>query len=185
MSISLVIPTLRLGDKLEKCLDSLEGEYDELIIIDDKEDNLAVKINKGLRQATKDYIVVSNDDIELVRGSLSDLCRENLVVSPTVIGGINKTFHAHIWCMSRELYKKAVGVVRGWSDYGKPGYYEGFYRFYWDDTDYEQKLLANGFEVVRTEDVVVNHNHPGFTLGTFQDNGKTDINQQIFYSRWS
>ncbi len=185
MRISLVIPTMRVGDKLDACLRSLEGQYDELIIIDEKNENLAVKINTGLSQATGDYIIVSNDDVVLQKGKLTNLCRDNQVVSPTVVGGLNKSFHAHMWCYSKEVYQKSVGTVPGYSDFGKPGYYEGFYRFYWDDSDYWMKLRSNGFEPVRTDDVVILHEHPGWTLGTFQNNSEAEtFNRDLFVRRW-
>lgn len=185
MTISLVIPTLRIGDKLEKCIASLEGQYEQLIVVDDQIDNLGKKINKGLEQATCDFIAVSNDDVELAEGSIRDLCKPNAVVSPKVIGGLDKLFHAHFWVMPRRVYNAATGPHKDFSDYKKPGYYEGFEKFYWDDCDYNMKLRNAGFIPEKNESVVVRHDHPGWTLGTFKGNGKAqDHNEQIFVSRW-
>lgn len=182
--ISLVIPTLRKGSKLEQFLHSVRGQYDEVIIVDDQIDNLAVKINKGLTLANGEHIIVSNDDVILESGTLSQLCCDK-VVSPKVIGGVNKDFHAHIFCLPREIYEKTVGTVKGWSDYGKVGYYEGFYRFYWDDSDYWMKLLSNGFVPEINESVVVKHEHPGWTLNTFEDKRNTEnFNRSVFAKRW-
>lgn len=183
--LSLVIPTLRIGDKLDQCLASLEGQYDELIVIDDKIGNLSVKINRGLKQAKGDFIIVSNDDVVLEKGSIRDLCVPNQVVSPTILGGVNKVFHAHMFCLPRNVYELSVGTLDGWSDYKEPGFYEGFFRFYWDDADYWMKLKANGYDPVKTSSVELRHDHPGWTLGTFQNNQQAeDINKQIFVRRW-
>lgn len=185
MALSLVIPTLRVGNKLNEFLETVEGQYDELIIVDDKIDNLAVKINKGLRKSTGDYIAVANDDIKMTQGILKDLCITGQVVSPRVVGGLDKTFHAHLWVMPRDVYENSVGVVKGWSDYGRPGYFEGFYRFYWDDSDYYMKLRNNGFIPVKNENVIINHDHPGWTLGTFTNNSNAEsFNRDLFIKRW-
>lgn len=172
-SLSVVIPTLRIGDCFEKCLTSFEGEYDQLVIVDEKLDNLAKKINKGLAQATGDFIIVSNDDVELTRGHLKDLCREEQVVSPVIGDAFPwKTFHAHLWCMPREVYEK----VGGWAEY-----YDGWY---YDDADYWMRLLEAGYNPTVTSEVNIAHNHPGTTLGTFNNGDRIAKNRQIFIDKW-
>lgn len=171
--ISLIIPTLRIGNKLEECIDSLKGEYDELVIIDDKIDNLAKKINKGLEQATGDFLIVSNDDITLEWGHLRYLCEEGIVASPAVNKGYLKDFHAHMFCLPRGVYE----------DVG--GYFEGYDGFYYDDSDYWMKLLDKGYTPKIVSRININHNHPGSTLGTFSGNDKRmENNRRIFVERW-
>lgn len=186
MRISLVIPTMWVNNVIVPCLQSLSGQYDELIIIDDNEENLAKKINKGLAKATGDYIVVSNDDIVLLEGQLKNLCEPGKVLSPTINnGGSGKAFHAHMWGMPREAYEKAIGQIEGESDFGKPGYYEGYFRFYYDDSDYWMKLLRAGFEVSQTQAVKIRHDHPATTLATFGNNeGAEHDNKKEFIRRW-
>lgn len=182
--ISLIIPTLRIGDKLNNCINSLQGQVDEVIVIDDKIDNLAKKINKGLKQAKGHYLVVSNDDIVWGMGKLRHLCIPDQVVSPRVIGGIDKLFHAHFWVMPRNAYEKAVGTIVGDSDYGLPGWYEGYDKVYYDDCDYNMKLRVNGFTPVKKDDVTVIHDHPGHTLKTLNLQGAESTNRDIFIRRW-
>jgi len=182
--ISLIIPTLRIGDKLNQCINSLQSQVDEVIVIDDKIDNLATKINKGLKQAKGDYIAVSNDDIVWGMGKLRHLCIPGQVVSPRVIGGIDKLFHAHFWVMPKEIYQRAVGTIEGDSDYGLPGWYEGYDKVYYDDSDYHMKLRANGYVPVKKDDVTVIHDHPGHTLRTLNLGGVESVNRSIFIRRW-
>lgn len=185
MSISLIIPTLRVGNKLEKALESMKGQYDQLIVIDDKNANLAVKINKGISQAECEYLVISNDDVLLTKGTLKDLCIKDKVVLPEVKGSINKLFHAHMWCMSADVCNKCVGTIEGWSDYGRPGYFEGYFRSYWDDVDYQKKIEANEIKIIHKKDVEILHDDPAWTLRRFDNNSKAEsINETIFNARW-
>lgn len=173
VEISLIIPTLRVGDHLNKALESLEGEYDELIIIDDKIDNLAKKINKGLRSATGQFLIVANDDIELAEGSLKELLYLDEVMSPRLSGGLQKNFHAHMFCLPRNIYAE-VG-----------GYYEGYNGFYYDDSDYWMKLLKAGYQPKISDKVMIHHHHPASTLKTFPKRHEWEHeNQQIFIKRW-
>ncbi len=151
----------------------MEGQYDELIVIDEKIDNLAKKINKGLRSARGDFLIVANDDVELAEGKLSDLCSRDEVLSPKLNQGLQKTFHAHMFCLPRMVYAK-VG-----------GYYEGYNGFYYDDSDYWMKLLKAGIQPKIEESVVINHPEPATTLKTFPKRHIWEgLNQNIFVKRW-
>lgn len=188
--ISLIVTTRYVGDVLVPMLQSVSLQYDELILVDDKigetVENLAQAINKGLQKARGDYLIVSNDDVVLVEGNLSELCKEGQVLSPRILnGGSGKAFHAHMWGMPREVYEKAVGVKEEDSDFNKPGYYEGYYRFYYDDSDYWMKLLRAGYPPSITDSVKIRHDHPATTIGTYGPNEGTEHNNKnVFIGRW-
>lgn len=168
--ISLIIPTLRVENLIDKCIASFEGQYDELIVIDDKEKSLAEKINTGLRSAKGDYLIVSNDDVEANKGTLKDLCYEDKVVSPTVNGGVFKVFHAHLYALPRKVY-----AMVGQMDETCPGPYH-------IDADYWLRLINAGYEPVINDSVDVYHNHPGSTMQTLNVNmGDT---RQWFINKW-
>lgn len=152
--MSLVIPTLRRHPVLEECIESFKGQYDELIVIDDKEPSLAYKINKGMRMAKGDYIVVSNDDVVAKEGDLRNLCIENQVVSPKVNGGVFKVFHAHMFCIPRNIYAEVGGF-----DETCPGVYH-------IDSDYWLRLIQSGHNPVISDHVDVWHKHPASTIKT-------------------
>lgn len=174
MKISLVIPTLRLGDKLSHALRSMEGEYDELIIIDDKLDNLGKKINMGIERSTGDFVVISNDDVYLVEGHLKDLCDTNSVTAPRVNGNWpSKVFHAHMECFPREILNEGIR----W-----PEDYDGYY---WDDSDTWMQLITKGISPRIELKVNIIHDHPGWTLGQLGDNSeRMEKNRQKFIDRW-
>lgn len=175
MKISLVIPTLYFEDKkeiLSSCISSMYGQFDELIVISENIDNLAKKINLGMSKATGDYIMVCNDDITLFKGTLSELCDPDRVTVPKVIGGIDKLFHGHFWCMPRKIFEK-VGPI-----------FEGYDGFFYDDSDYWMSIEKEGFEVIKREDVVVLHPHPGTTLSQLHREGRETNNRNLFIERW-
>ena len=175
MKISLVIPTLYFEDKKEifsNCISSMYGQFDELIVISENIDNLAKKINLGMSKATGDYIMVCNDDIELFKGSLNDLCDPERVTVPKVIGGLDKLFHGHFWCMPRKIFEK-VGPI-----------YEGYDGHYYDDSDYWMSIEKEGYEICKREDVVILHKHPATTLNRLRKEGREETNRNIFLNRW-
>jgi glycosyltransferase involved in cell wall biosynthesis len=171
--VSLIIPTLRVGNLLDNCIASFNGQYDELIVIDDTVKSLAEKINIGLRSATGDYLIVSNDDIEANTGTLKDLCVENQVVSPKVNGGIFKTFHGHMYCIPRNIYALVGGM-----DETCPGVYH-------QDSDLWLRFIKAGYPPVVSELVDVWHRHPASTINTLEqsqrDMGKT---REWFVNKW-
>jgi len=174
--ISLVIPHLPLDDHkkelLEKLLISMEGQYDELILMTDKTDCLAKEINKGMAKAKGDYIMVSNDDLTLFKGTLKDLCDPKYVTVPKVVGGLDKLFHGHFWCMPRKIYED-VGSI-----------WEGYDGFYFDDCDYNMQIRSKGYEISKREDVIILHPNPATTLKQLHKEGREDTNKQRFIERW-
>ena len=173
MQISVVIPTLRTDETvLQRAIDSMKGQYDELIVIDDKIENLSRKINKGILQSKGDYIVVCNDDIILQKGTLKDTCLENYVVTPYVNGGVEKLFHAHMWTMPRKVLA-SVGLMS-----------EEYDGFYYDDSDYWMQIEARGFKIKQLPEVNIIHIHPGRTLNTLRKENREHNNRGLFIKKW-
>ncbi len=172
--ISLVIPTLRVGNCLQKALDSMEGMYDQLIIIDEKMDNLGKKINKGLDAATGDYIIVANDDIVLNKGTLKDLCDPDYVTNPDV-NGVRpfKVFHAHMSCFPRWVIKDES--VR-W-----PEDYDGWY---YDDSDVWMQMINKCITPIHCHEVNIMHEHPGTTIGLSNNTERLKNNRELFIKKW-
>ena len=156
--LSLVIPTLDTDPGkaaiLQRCVDSLGPQVDEIIIIDSKTDSLAKKINDGLKQAKGDFIIVSNDDVYLKdnSGPLSELCHEGEVDVPVVHGGLDKLFHGHMFCLPREVYEKVGGY-----DESAPGHF-------WIDSEYWVRLFNADIPIVKNCNVHIMHPEPGRTL---------------------
>ncbi len=107
MKISLIIPTFTLNKELAeltiRCALSYKEHVDEIIIEEDggllnldlmqvadryhyNKENVGFtkNVNRGLRSAEGDYIMVVNSDTELMSGKLEDLCVPNKVTSPII-----------------------------------------------------------------------------------------------------
>jgi len=143
---------------LDRCVKSLTPECDEIIVVKSKGRSLAKCINVGCNKAKGDFLIVSNDDITMRSGHLKDLCHKGEVHSPINHGGIRKTFHAHLWCMPKEIYKQIGG-----QDETCPGPY-------YIDSDYWVRLIKEGIPVVLNDSVHINHPEPARTLGKIYTN---------------
>lgn len=174
MKISLIIGTRYVNNVVIDCLKSMLGQHDEIILIDDRVGyevkNLAQVLNKGLKRATGDLLVVSNDDVILTEGKLKDLYDLNNVVSPKVVGGIDKLFHAHMFAMTRKQFKDV-------------GYFDEEYQgAYWIDSDYWMRISEAGYGPVKNEKVVIVHEHPANTLNAINEN--TQLGKDRFIEKW-
>lgn len=170
MRISLVIPTLWVNNVIYKMLESVKGQCHEIIIVDDQNASLAQKINRGINATDGDLIIISNDDVVLSKGRLEDLHDTNNVVSPKVIGGIDKLFHAHMFAMTKKQFKEV-------------GYFdEEFPNAYWIDSDYWMRIKQCGYGPIKNNDVVILHEHPANTLNAINEN--TNLGKHRFIEKW-
>lgn len=175
-TISLVIPYYEIDSSkkviLDSCINSMNNQFDELIIIDEKIDNLARKINKGMLLAKGDFIIVCSDDVILHRGSLKDLCIKDVVTTPMVNERSEKLFHGHMFCIPRPVFAE-IGTK-----------FEGYDGFYFDDSDHWMQIESKGFEIRQLPTVDIHHTHPARTISQLTKEGRFDFNKRIFISRW-
>jgi GT2 family glycosyltransferase len=157
---------------LQDCVNSLKG-YDQLLVLAGKQPTLPLAWNMCLELAFgmgADYVVLSNDDIILTKGLISDLCKENTVVSPLVNGGAYKKFHAHMFCLPRTVYEK-VGKM------------DERFAIYWADTDYCKRLVDAGFPIETNDKVDIQHKEAARTLKHLA--GITEkSDRDIFVEKW-
>jgi glycosyltransferase involved in cell wall biosynthesis len=168
MKPDLIIPTRRVDeDMLQRCIESFKNQYNNLIIVDELWDNLSKKINYGVTQATSDYVCVTNDDVTLMVGNISDLCDGGLT-SPAIMEGTTKEFHAHCWVMPRDKFWKVGGMDEG---------YDGWY---YDDSGWWMECLLHQVPVSVKNNVIVSHPNPATTLRTMQQKDRTKNNKSRF-----
>ncbi len=140
-------------DVLKNCVASLKG-MDSILILAGKQDTLPRAWNMCLDMAFgmgADYVILSNDDIVLERGTLDMLCMPNAVVSPMVNNGVFKIFHAHIFGIPRNIWEKI-------------GPFDERFECYWADTQYAMRLKEAGIDVHINVNVNVKHPEPARTL---------------------
>jgi len=142
---------------LNDCVSSLMG-YDQLLILTGKQASLPIAWNMccdiAFDTMKADYVILSNDDIILEKGNLMNLCVKDTVLSPLVNGKIYKTFHAHIFALPKEIWKKI-------------GRFDERFQIYWADTDYAKRLVDAKVKVGISESVNVLHKHPARTLQAY------------------
>lgn len=110
--ISVIIPHYPIADTdklLERCVKSLD--FDELIVVVNEGTGFGKAVNTGLRLAKGDYIAIVNNDIEILEGSLKDLCDPKKVMSPIWgrVTGIGIDFLPSCFVLPRWVYEKVGG----------------------------------------------------------------------------
>ena len=180
--ISVVIPHL-LGVEsadlwLRKCVKSFNG-YDELIIYANNGVGYGCAVNSALELTTGDYIVVSNNDITLTKGSLKDLIDNSAVTVPD-IHPVPRDFEPRaFFCMPRFVYEDMVE---------RYGYFydERFKVGYFEDDDLIYRLKEMGVERRLIEDVKIVHlNGGGNTMKVMGEQKYFDENKHRFDEKWS
>lgn len=157
---------------LYDCINSLVG-YDQLLVLVGKQASLPLAWNMCCDMAFgmgADYAIISNDDIILEKGNLMNLCVKDTVLSPKVNNGIFKVFHAHIFALPKEIWKKV-------------GRFDERFQLYWSDTDYAKRMVDLGIKVGISESVNVLHKEPARTLKSFA--GITEQHdKEEFVKKW-
>jgi len=130
MKISVVIPHYpyneEINTKLKRCVNSLVGAYEILIIVNDKI-GFAKAVNCGLKIASGDYICVVNNDLYIQEGLLEYIAKPEGVCSPSV-NGVVQEFYGGFFCMPRWVYE------------GVGDFDERFEIGYYEDNDYFERI---------------------------------------------
>lgn len=160
---------------LKECVKSFQGHCDELIVISGQETSLSQKINKGFEMSSGDYIIISNDDCKLHKGTLRDLQVPGAVTSPLINGAVRGEFSGHIFCVPREVYN-----ITG-------GYDERYEQAYFDDDDFIFTLNKHNIPMMAVLDVDISHPPLGATTLDEIKKEKGDFyerNKQKFLEKW-
>lgn len=176
--VSVVIPYYESdpGKKavLSRCVNSLRG-HDELILVWNDNMGFTRAVNKGYELTRGDFIIMCSDDIELIKGSLRDLCDPNAVTSP-VMNGKKQDFWGALWCMPRKIYKELGTCL-------DPRYANGIY---YEDTDLWEELKARNIKHYCVDGVEISHPEGGRTLQRDPAKEmKAKINRDAFMSKWN
>lgn len=145
--ISVVIPYYEIDEGkrecLKKCVSSLSGPY-EFLIIFHKHLSFAKACNTGLALAHGEFICVVSDDVVLQEGALEDLCVQDVVASPR-LNGVKHDFWGAFFCFPKSVYEK----VGGFDERFEVGFYE--------DDDMIMRLKQTGIEMSGIEKVNAIH----------------------------
>ena len=174
--ISVIIPHWPLPgteEALEKCLESIHGQYDEINVVVNFGEGFAKACNKGLRSASGDYLFVINNDTQLIDGELKDMAFEDAVTFPKIQGKDNRFPDCFI-CIPRWIYEK-VG-----------GYDERFEGGYFEDDDLIRRWNCAAIPFRRIDHVVINHLHGGgLTMKQIGESKYMKINKEKYQQKWA
>lgn len=166
--ISVVIPHVpaskELDDLLDKCLKTLKG-YDELVLVINDGIGYGKAFNRGFKYAKGDFICAVSNDTELTEGTLKMMC------DPDAVTYSENAQWGCFFCLPRWVLEKIGGFdVR-------------FGKAYFEDDNYLSRLNRAGIPVKRIKGVKVNH-VGGATVKTITTEKEwMNTNQPIFRER--
>lgn len=156
-------------DALKRCLDSLTGPYEFIVVVNDGI-GFAKTYNRGLALAHGDFICVVNNDTELTAGHLENLCLDGCVTVPKMESGQVDNMPRAFYCMDRKVYEQ-VG-----------GYDERFELGYFEDDDLIKRWQDAGIPIIVKESVKVKH-VGGLTMKTLNTEAIYESNKNLFHAK--
>lgn len=171
--ISVVIPHYPINEEVEKYLDTCVkslSHYDELILVVNDGIGFAKAVNRGMKLAKGDYIMVVNNDIRWKAGYLRDLCVKNTVTSPK-INSYERDFSGCFFCVPRSVYEQIGGL----DEQFEIGYYE--------DDDYLMRIQEAGIKTACVTTCNID-TEGGRTMQYFDKYKLIENNKAKFEAKW-
>lgn len=155
--ISFIIPnypTENAKGLLATCLEGLWGRGQILAIIDTA--SFAENVNRGLKQATGDILVIVNNDLQFIQDDwLEHLTNPLKDYDICSIRTTEEGWDAEdrleedakfgsLWAMNRKVYDTIGGLDENFGNY-------------FEDLDYHQRAKDAGFKVVKNHNGLVEH----------------------------
>lgn len=204
--ISLIIPTyitdLPSAKMTTDCLDSLRYDTrpDEVIVVDDaspkqifiqdkhirlpENKGFAGAVNEGLRAATGDILIISNNDIIFQPGWLSGLVDP---LKEADICSIRTTDNSgwetedkltegdkfgSIWAMKRSVYELLGGLD------------ESLGKSTFEDLDYRRRAREAGLRIVKNHNALVEHLGRATMSKIYKDNEDFIAGREAYLKKW-
>ena len=103
-------------------------------------------VNRGLELTTADTIIIANDDLTFHHGDLDRYLTlpEKTIASPADTASSPDNRFGAIWGMRRSVYELLGGLNEE-------------LKHFFSDRDYYQRALAAGIEVIKWQDIVIDH----------------------------
>jgi GT2 family glycosyltransferase len=181
--LSVVIPHWPLDEEvdaaLRRCVASFPPECERIVVVNDGT-GYGRNVNVGLQLAAGDFIAVVNNDCTLDEGDVFDLCVEDVVTSPLVLGerqGFGESiepgaFHGSFWVIPRPVLER-IGPLD-----------ERFERAYWEDDDLLARLRAAGVPTRQVASVRVRHVGGLSTVKVPEHRHWLEVNALRFEEKW-
>jgi GT2 family glycosyltransferase len=182
MKISVVIPHMYglpgIDHLLKKCVKSLVG-HDEVIVMANDGIGYGAACNLGMRLATGDLIVLSNNDCYLEQGTLRDLVVWNRITVPRIYPPARDDLPRPFFGVPRHIYEE---IYEKYGDF----FDERFEGGYFEDDDLHRRMEESEIHSQVVEDVVVHHlNGGGTTMKQIGEQEHYVANLERFNQKWS
>lgn len=178
MKISLIIPHLPFEESdaaLERCLESFKGQYDELILVINDGMGYGAAVNQGLKWASGDFLIVSNNDVKLLEGNLRYMESMMGFIIPTLTPEPRDYLPRSIFGMPRWVYELVTCNGYFYDPRFEVGYFE--------DDDLHKRIT--NIPCVRQEGILVEHlDGGGLTMKKMGEQKYFDENQLKFIKKW-
>lgn len=133
----------------------------------------AKAVNLGLERSTGDYIIVMNNDVQLISGELSDLTDPFGVTVPAIDPQPRDNNPRAVFCLPRWVYKE-VGPLD-----------ERFQGGYFEDDDYIRRLNVHRIPIYYKPQVFFKHlNGGGNTMKYIGEQKFYDQNKKVYEDKW-
>jgi GT2 family glycosyltransferase len=180
--ISVVIPHWELPgtrECLKKLLSSIKDQENLEIVLQINEGiGFGASVNIGLRQAKGDYLIVANNDTQLIEGSLSDMPLDDAVSVPKLLPEHRDAMPRAFYCIPRPIYEKIIAEYGFWYD-------EDFKMGYWEDDDLIRRLIRHNIPIKNIDSVLVYHKDGGgLTMKQIGEQKYFDLNKNIYIKKW-
>ena len=159
-------------EALERCLHSLKGQYDELILVINDGIGFGAAVNRGLKWASGDFLLIVNNDTVLRKGKLKDLFLNDRVTVPLIQGQPDWKPRC-FYCMPRSVYEK----VGGYDERFEIGYFED------DDLIKRWELAKISIEQVKAIEVI-HQDGGGLTIKQLGEEENFNRNKTRFQEKW-
>lgn len=165
-------------EALEKCVGSMRGQADEVIVVANTDMGYGPAVNAGLKMTHGDFIVVSNNDIQLWNGKLIQLTYWNKVTVPLIHPTPRDYNPRSFFCMDRKVYE----IMMDTNGYFYDPIFEGGY---FEDDDLIRRLQTYGIVTQLVYEVTVDHlNGGGLSMKTIGEQEHYDANLLRFREKW-
>ncbi len=162
------VPQSNLDVRLDKCIQSLGGNYDELVLVINDGIGFGKAYNRGFKYATGDYILAVSNDTVVLDGNIRDLCVPDVVTSPVVNEIMREDFWACFFCQPRNIMEQMKGFD------------ESFGFAYYEDNDLTKRIKQAHISMAGIPTVKIEH-EGGATIRTIST---TDENMKIGRKRY-
>ena len=179
--ISVVIPhvpNLNLTDeRLAVCTRSLRN-CDELLVVVNSGTGYGANVNIGLAAASGDYLVVSNNDIEMISGDLRALNNHGKAFCvPSIIPTPRDNLPRAFFGFPRSVYSDII------DHYGY--FFDERFKYYFEDDDLHKRIEELDIKIAFEPSIVIHHlDGGGLTCKQFGEEKGFQDSKKKFMEKW-